>query len=271
MKKKDSTGGASEWASAPAGRITPLEVQQKEFQVARFGAGYRMREVDEFLDQVTDALTALVAENERLLRASGDRDPASGGTSVRPTTGDADRAAVEAFLRREKGFLQDLGGLVQEHAEELRSMVRAVRQDASTAAAQASPRGSVAERAPEAAEQAPERAPEAPEQAPEVAAPEVAAAPEASPAPASDESDAPPETAQDSDAIGTTEQATASSDVPTDDGEDDDRKTIEGSATVIADAVADEPIRIDDPEPARSGRRDEEEDRSLRELFWGEE
>jgi DivIVA domain-containing protein len=260
MKKKDSTGGASEWASAPAGRITPLEVQQKEFQVARFGAGYRMREVDEFLDQVTDALTALVAENERLLRASGDRDPASGGTSVRPTTGDADRAAVEAFLRREKGFLQDLGGLVQEHAEELRSMVRAVRQDASTAAAQASPRGSVAERAPEAAEQAPE-----------VAAPEVAAAPEASPAPASDESDAPPETAQDSDAIGTTEQATASSDVPTDDGEDDDRKTIEGSATVIADAVADEPIRIDDPEPARSGRRDEEEDRSLRELFWGEE
>ena len=114
--------------------ITPMEVQQKEFQVARFGAGYRMREVDEFLDQVTDAMTALVAENERLARGSSGREPAPSRPSVPTTTGDADRAAVEAFLRREKGFLQDLGGLVQEHAEELRSMVRAVRQDASAAA-----------------------------------------------------------------------------------------------------------------------------------------
>src|SRR5687767_9247435 len=151
MKKRATTGGASEWTSAPAGRrITPLDVQQKEFQVARFGAGYRMREVDEFLDQVTDAMTALVAENERLVRGSSDRDPASSRPSVPATTGDADRAAVEAFLRREKGFLQDLGGLVQEHAEELRSMVRAVRQDASAVAERVTQEPAVNE-APEAA------------------------------------------------------------------------------------------------------------------------
>ena len=35
--------------------------------------------------------------------------------------------------------------------------------------------------------------------------------------------------------------------------------------------VADEPIRLEEPQPARSGRSDEKEGDSLRELFWGEE
>ena len=261
MKKKGTTGGASEWTSAPAGRrITPLAVQQKEFQVARFGAGYRMREVDEFLDQVTDAMTALVAENERLARGSSDRGPASSRPSVPATTGDADRAAVEAFLRREKGFLQDLGGLVQEHAEELRSMVRAVRQDASAVAERATqePAG----KAPEAA-----RAPDAPpaQEGGSPTPPEATPPPEA--AAAREEPDATrDEDAEDSDVTGTTAQAT-----PDDEEEGEDRTTIAGSAAVITGVVASEPILLDEPEPARSGRPDEEEDGSLRELFWGEE
>ena len=262
MKKKNTTGGASEWTSGPAGRrITPIEVQQKEFQVARFGAGYRMREVDEFLDQVTDAMTALVAENERLARGSSGREPAPSQPSVPTTTGDADRAAVESFLRREKGFLQDLGGLVQEHAEELRSMVRAVRQDAS-AAAGAPAAALVSEAAP------PPHAAEAPGAAP---LPEAAAVPEAEPVPeALGEPDAPRDKiAESPDVTGTTAQATP--DVP-EDGKDEDRTTLAGSATVITGAVADEPLLLDEPEPARSGRPDdEEEDSSLRELFWGEE
>ena len=86
MKKKDTTSsGASEWASTPTGRITPLDVQQKEFRVARFGAGYRMREVDEFLDQVTDAMSALVAENERLRTRIG-----GPGLGLEPRSGSAD-------------------------------------------------------------------------------------------------------------------------------------------------------------------------------------
>jgi DivIVA domain-containing protein len=264
MKKKDTTGDASDWTSAPAGRrITPLEVQQKEFQVARFGAGYRMREVDEFLDQVTDAMTALVAENERLVRGSSDRGPASTRPSVPATTGDADRAAVEAFLRREKGFLQDLGGLVQEHAEELRSMVRAVRQDASAAAEMAVQESAAKE--PPAAARAPD-AGSAPEEAPPLAA---AAAPDAR-----EEPDAPQaEIVEGSDVSGTTAQATpdAPEDEREDEGEGEDRTTIAGSAPLITGAVADEPILLDEPEPARSGRPDDEEDGSLRELFWGEE
>lgn len=248
MRKKDATpDGASEWSSAPAGRITPQEVQQKEFQVARFGAGYRMREVDEFLDQVTEALSALVAENERLLRGSGDRGPAS----VRPTTDAADRAAVETFLRREKGFLQDLGGLVQGHAEELRSMVRAVRQDA-VAPAVASPDA------------------ESPVEPAAAATMIPATMPPASAAPNAPLEGTVDEAADHSGAIGTTEQATSPPDATTDPRAEDDGEASGGSGT-MAGAAADQPIRLDEPEPARSGRPDEEEDGSLRELFWGEE
>ncbi len=254
MKKKDTTGGASEWTSAPAGRrITPLEVQQKEFQVARFGAGYRMREVDEFLDQVTDAMTALVAENERLARGSSGLEPAPSRPSVPTTTGDADRATVESFLRREKGFLQDLGGLVQEHAEELRSMVRAIRQDASAVAETTTHEPAVTDSP---ASAPPPGAAPAPEAAPQGEAPDASLAPQT-------------EIAEGADATGTTAQATP--DVPKDEGKGEDRTTLAGSANVITGAVADEPILLDEPEPARSGRPDEEEDGSLRELFWGEE
>ena len=155
MKKKDTTSeSAPGWDSAPGGRITPQEVQQKEFRVARFGAGYRMREVDEFLDQITDAMSALVADNERLRQGSTGgsvrSDPASTTPSAPPSVpspaDDAGRAAVEAFLRRERGFLQDLGALVQTHAEELRSMVREVRRDVagSTAAGPPVKKSSVA-------------------------------------------------------------------------------------------------------------------------------
>jgi len=239
MRRKDVTRGASEWESAPAGRITPQEVQEKEFQVARFGAGYRMREVDEFLDQVTEALSALVAENERLLRGSADRVT----PSVQPASDDADRAAVESFLRREKGFLQDLGGLVQEHAEELRSMVRAARQS------------------PAAPVVAPSEA-KAPEEPTAAAVVIPAAMTQAADAP-----DAPQEeAAAEPDSMDMPEQGIS----PEDPG-DDEPGEVSGGSDTIAGAVADEPIRLDEPEPARSGRSDEEEDGSLRELFWGEE
>lgn len=46
--------------------ITPSDVQAEEFQMARFGRAYRMREVDEYLDDLTDMLSRLEAENEAL-------------------------------------------------------------------------------------------------------------------------------------------------------------------------------------------------------------
>jgi DivIVA domain-containing protein len=244
MKKKDTTSGdASAWASAPAGRITPQEVQQKEFRVARFGAGYRMREVDEFLDQVTDAMSALVAENERLLQGSVGGSPApdrpSAPPSFSPQADDAGRAAVDAFLRHEKGFLQDLGGLVQTHAEELRSMVRDVRRDVGGQVAAGSPRTESSE---------PEPSPDVPTNAAEPSE----------------------ENSADAEAVASNEEVAPPADVPEAETQGDDPEASEGrtSATGI---VAEEPIRLDEPEPARSGRSDEEEEGSLRELFWGEE
>ena len=67
-KRKDA--GAGDGLAAPA-RLTPIDIQQKEFRVSRFG-GYKMRDVDEFLDQITDSFGALTAEVERL-RAGGGR------------------------------------------------------------------------------------------------------------------------------------------------------------------------------------------------------
>jgi DivIVA domain-containing protein len=265
MKKKDTTSDeGSAWGSAPAGRITPQDVQQKEFRVARFGAGYRMREVDEFLDQVTDAMSALVAESERLQRGSADPGSASGRPSAPPSrppsADDAGRTAVDAFLRREKGFLQDLGGLVQTHAEELRSMVRDVRRDAPAPVADTAP---VEEPAVESAP-TPVSSPEA----------SRGPSPDVSPGPSPEapkQLDAPHEEIAQGPELGATEQAIPSSEVPDDHTKGDDPDASGRRQIATTEAVAEEPIRVDEPEPARSRRSEEEGDGSLRELFWGEE
>ncbi|MGB7807148.1 MAG: DivIVA domain-containing protein, partial [Actinomycetota bacterium] len=145
-------------ASSASSILGPLDVQQKEFRVSRFG-GYKMRDVDEFLDRITDSMSALTVENERLrkgappsivgtpdladvsrqadeiierARAEAARivaeakatgaQPAGGqpGTAASPQ----ERAAVTAFLTREREFLQSLAGLVQEHAEQVRGMAK---------------------------------------------------------------------------------------------------------------------------------------------------
>lgn len=238
MKKKDmASDQGSEWSPAPATRLGPQDIQQKEFRVARVGAGYRMREVDEFLDQVTDALSELVAENERLLRAAGGGAPAAAPSATRPSSpmpaDEASRSAVEAFLRREKGFLQDLGGLVQVHAEELRSMVRELRRDASE---------------PSDGSPAP------------VAATALMAEPVAVEEPVALEEHV------------AVEEPVAVED-PVDTGEPEEPQQPAPEATMAIDPTdrAEEPIRLEEPEPARSARAEDDERDSLKELFWGEE
>jgi DivIVA domain-containing protein len=51
-------------------RMTPFDVQAKEFVMARFGRGYRMRDVDEYMDEVTDMMSWLEAENAALKERS---------------------------------------------------------------------------------------------------------------------------------------------------------------------------------------------------------
>jgi DivIVA domain-containing protein len=150
---------ASEPAAGGA-RITALDIQQKEFRVSRFG-GYRMRDVDEFLDRLTEVVSEMVEENARLRRQIGAapvvgspdlddvarqadeiiqraRDEAArisaeargSAVAATPSAGtEEERAAVKAFLQQERTFLQELAGLVQGHAETVKGMARNARRE----------------------------------------------------------------------------------------------------------------------------------------------
>jgi DivIVA domain-containing protein len=138
-------------------RITPADIQRQEFGVSRFG-GYRMRDVDEFLDRLTESTEILVAENERL-RVGGspivgtsdlddvnrqadeivERARAEAARILEEARGraaaagpdvpldEAQRATVEAFLGQERAFLQSLATLVQGHAESVKAMAKQAR------------------------------------------------------------------------------------------------------------------------------------------------
>jgi DivIVA domain-containing protein len=142
-------------------------VQQVEFRLAF--RGYNERDVDGFLDRVTEDLSWYLEENQRLgavpasaiasvpvaddavaARTEAEqivaraREEARGiveraerdAAAIRATAaapGDP-RAAVAPFLNREREFLQNLGSLVQGHAEEVKAMVLALRARAEAAA-----------------------------------------------------------------------------------------------------------------------------------------
>lgn len=149
---------AEQEATTSARRLTPADVQEVEFRLAF--RGYNERDVDAFLDRVTEDLAAYVEENERLrsgggrpsLSSFGDADAANEAKSILArareeaaaivrraeqqatavaagSTGDA-RATMAPFLNTEREFLQSLGSLVQTHAEEIKEMVLALRERA---------------------------------------------------------------------------------------------------------------------------------------------
>ncbi len=249
-------------ASSASSILGPLDVQQKEFRVSRFG-GYKMRDVDEFLDRITDSMSALTVENERLrkgappsivgtpdladvsrqadeiieraraeaarivaeVKATGAQPSKDPGSAVSPQ----ERAAVNAFLTREREFLQSLAGLVQEHAEQVRGMAKTAKRAPAPADTPAA--APPAPKTEEAATPKREAASSPPAPAPTTPPPPKAEAPAApTPKPAEDHPTAPEPT-----------------------------------------------VRIEDPEPASVGRSESEgdapaeSDRSLRDLFWGED
>ncbi len=239
--------------SSGQSRITPTDVQQVEFRLAF--RGYKERDVDAFLDRVTEDLASYIEENRRLREVEA--APAVSGTAgaaereaeriltearaeaariigeaearaavLGGSAGDA-RAAVAPFLTREREFLQDLGALVQGHAEEVKEMVHALRARAEEAAGEPPP-ATVPPAPPAEAPPATERAAE--EQAP-VPEPDVPTSPPA--------------------------------DVPATSQED------AFAPITVPDAQDEEQGPEEEPAPAQL-RRDSGE-RSLRELFWGED
>jgi cell division initiation protein len=168
-RKKD------EGSPGPA-RLTPVDVQQVQFR--RSLRGYDEQEVDDFLDRVTEELTQLLDERRSLteragslptVRVSSAADAAAasrhaeeiirqareraddivrkaqqhassaggaGSAASAFTTGES-HAAIAGFVAREREFLQKLAALVQGHAEGVKGMVASVR--ASSAASGSGP------------------------------------------------------------------------------------------------------------------------------------
>lgn len=256
------------------GRVTPVDIQQAEFRLAF--RGYNERDVDAFLDRVTEDLASYMEENMRLRSGSGGFVPQLGseavaaqaqeilarareeaGDIVRRAEQEADgihasaagsggdaRGALAPFLSREREFLQGLGSLVQTHAEEITRMVLAVR----TRAGAASGAGPV-EAPPEPghadadAEEADDRqASEAPVVVRDAAA-------------AGSESDAAADASGASDA---SEPHEASAGSKPEEAQDD-------SEDRIVIPSADEPAFSSDAPNADT------RERSLRELFWGDD
>ena len=283
MPRKQNDEGAAP-ASTASAMITPLDIQQKEFQVSRLG-GYRMRDVDEFLDELTDAMSAVLAENERL-RAGASSSPIVGspdldevarqadeiiqrardeaarivadaneraasiaGEVASGSVDAADRAAVDAFISRERAFLQSLAALVQEHAGGVKDMARDVRRRSAPPGTMASSTASSA-----GAGLTPAPSFDAP--------PLPAATPAAAPSPPSTGASAPSRQPAVPPAGPEPSVPSGDTSVPSD---------ADATRRITPVPPADEPIVVTDPEPARSRRDDEGRDESLRELFWGEE
>ena len=270
--KKDQLEGA--FAEPPTvARLSPMDVQQKEFGVTRVGGGYKMRDVDEFLDQLTNSMTVLVEENRRLKEQAGsgamigapdldevarqadeiisraraeaaqiifDAQAERPAERAVPTSGD--RAAISAFLVREREFLQSLAGLVQGHAEAVKGMAK----DARDAAVSAMPPAATPVERP-------------------APAPASAVEPARDDAGMSASEPTPDPSAAEAEPAATVEPAPSAEAEP--------------AVTVDQPTQAmEEPVRIEEPEPATVGRAEsedpnenEEGDRSLRDLFWGED
>lgn len=159
-------------AATPAAtgtRVTAQEIQQKQFTPSR--KGYAMTEVDEFLDLITEEVVRLNAEVKRLsgagaaasaglgggdaeaikakARAEADAILAdarsraaamTGGTGADPAS---NKAEIGGFLAQERTFLHSIAGMIQEHAETIRGMAKAAK-DATDAAPAASAGGEAA-------------------------------------------------------------------------------------------------------------------------------
>ena len=165
MPRKKEKKGKKEEPAAPAEpkRITPVDIQQREFRVAM--RGYHEQDVDQFLDDVTEEVARLYAENKRLreeLEFVGTRRLDVAGaqeaeTILRRARDEADRLLAEAraraaaaeaarsdpsgaapphqaaanlgpFVAREREFLQGLADLIQSHAEAVKEQIRRARQ-----------------------------------------------------------------------------------------------------------------------------------------------
>jgi DivIVA domain-containing protein len=275
MRRKKGTDDAP----ATGARITPEEVQQVEFRLAF--RGYNERDVDAFLDRITEGLSSYLEELERLRLVGGQPLQAVAGSTgdaaavvararveadeivrraneqaagIRAAagagSGDA-RGAVAPFLNREREFLQGLGGLVQAHAEEIKEMVLAIRERAEASSVPDAPRSAAT----------PSSVAEVPPSVETDATGERATASSASQVSAT----VPPADLEPASAAEIRERLQAS-EPPVEIGPADEDDLPPKAAAPIVVESGTEPVFSTEGAPATERR-----ERSLRELFWGED
>ena len=105
---------ARESTDAPPKRLTPMDVQQRVFRRAML-RGYNEQDVDDFLDEVTQELSALLEEQRRL------REQAGAGATV-PLTGGQDVAEAKRMA----------DDIVQRARDEAAEILRQARTEAAT-------------------------------------------------------------------------------------------------------------------------------------------
>jgi DivIVA domain-containing protein len=300
-KDREAEVGFAEAASAPEEhqRLTPVDVQEKVFRLAF--RGYSERDVDAFLDRVTEDLADLHEENKRVREqlAEGGAAPSGLEDAERQAEAivrqarehaarlieDAEATATTAaagagaqgdplpttFLLRERQFLQQMAALIQDHARRLKEEARRASSAVAAAADEEAeaPAGEPAPSAPSAPPPPPPPAAEPPASQPGGPTP-VAAAPPAAEEPAI----VLPEPPQERTAPWTQPDEPGTQGSESD--QDQDRDPLL-SAWESAFAAEDGPESAGDeaalhPSEVRN-RKDEEEggEPSLRELFWGDE
>jgi DivIVA domain-containing protein len=160
MARKKKKEKDAEAASPDVKRITHVDIQQREFRVAL--RGYHEQDVDQFLDEVTEEIARLYAENKRLRKdlefsrtthlgvggaaeanallleareeaarmLADARAQRAGGRPVDEASGPATpggSASLGPFISRERQFLQGLADLIQSHAEAVKQDLRRAR------------------------------------------------------------------------------------------------------------------------------------------------
>ncbi len=148
-KREVEQAGFTDQQGDQTPRLTPVDIQQKVFRLAF--RGYSERDVDEFLDQVTEELAGLHEENKRLREQLQEGSGSPGAVAaaqrqaeaiVRQAREHAARLTEEAerrggaagpmvsasFLVREREFLRQLAAMVQGHARALKDEARRVRE-----------------------------------------------------------------------------------------------------------------------------------------------
>ncbi|HXY72444.1 MAG TPA: DivIVA domain-containing protein [Actinomycetota bacterium] len=119
MRKKKEEVAAPAPASSEGATGTPLtprDIQEKVFKTQAGLRGYNEREVDEFLDRITEDFARLYAENQRL-RAALAAGGAAPAVAPAMATDGAGQEITSEFVGREREFLKNLATLIQSHAE----------------------------------------------------------------------------------------------------------------------------------------------------------